>query len=214
MAGMVGRRNGAVIKVSQIWGIIIYPLILIVLFYGWIYGGLGTLKTAAIAFAQTHLSSGYSSPYAIHFCSGPWFKYLLDFLLLTPIVTLFFVGYAGYLCIQRKVWDFNKMYFLLYFIYVYAVLSCLPHSKVVRYVVNLEMVMALFAVLMLEEVLKSLEAPKRQFFMFFFAFGIFMLNWFSFVDLFYYSSLLDPITFYLMGLRHFIPESINISQFY
>ena len=55
------------------------------------------------------------------------------------------------------------MYFLLYFVYVYRVLSCLAHSKVVRYVVNLEMVMALFAVLMLMEVFKGPEVEKAIF---------------------------------------------------
>ena len=205
MAGIVGRRNGAVIKKPQILGIILFPLFLIVLFYGWIYGGAGFFKTAIVTFAKTHLASDYPNPYAINYCSGPWFRYLLDFLLLTPIVTLLFVGYVGYLCIERKVLDFKKVYFLVYFVYVYAILSSLPHSKVVRYVMNLEMVMALFAVLMLMEVLKSLKGPKKQILLFFSAFSIFMLNWFSFVDLFYHSYLLDPISVYLLFLRHFIP---------
>ena len=205
MAGIVGQRNGAVIKTPQILGIIFFPLILIVLFYGWIYGGVGFFKTAIIAFAKTHLASDYPNPYAINYCSGPWFRYLLDFLLLTPIVTLLFVGYVGYLCIETKAFDFKKMYFLVYFVYVYTILSSLPHSKVIRYVMNLEMVMALFAVLMLMEVFKTLKGQKKQIFLFFCAFGIFILNWFSFVDLYYHSFLLDPITAYLLELRHFIP---------
>jgi hypothetical protein len=204
-AGLIGRRTGSAIKISQILGIIVYPLVLIVLFYGWIYGGSGIFKTAVMTFGQTHLSPHYPNPYAIKYCSGPWFRYLLDFLLLTPIITLLFVGYTGYLCIERKALDFNKTYFLLYFVYVYGVLSCLAHSKVVRFVLNLEMVMALFAVFMLVEVLKGLKLVKKQFFVFFFAFGIFIFNWFSFVDLFYKPSLLDPISVYLLAFRHFIP---------
>jgi 4-amino-4-deoxy-L-arabinose transferase-like glycosyltransferase len=205
MAGILGRRQGAVINIPQILGIIICPLIFMVLFYGWIYGGVGPLKTAVMAIAKTHFSSGQSNPYAINYSSGPWFRYLLDFLLITPVVTLLFIGYTGYLCIQRKALDFNKTYFLLYFVYVYGVLSCLAHSKVVRFVVNLEMVMGLFAVLMLVEVVKGLHVRKKQFFVFYFAFGIFVYNWFSFMDLFYKPSLLDPISYHLLVLRHFIP---------
>jgi hypothetical protein len=72
-------------------------------------------------------------------------------------------------------------------------------------VVNLEMVMGLFAVLMLVEVVKGLHVRKKQFFVFYFAFGIFVYNWFSFMDLFYKPSLLDPISYHLLVLRHFIP---------
>ena len=63
--------------------------------------------------------------------------------------------------------------------------------------------MALFAVLMLVEVLKELDVRVKKFFMFFFAFGVFMYNWFSFVDLFLNTSLLDPISSYLLALRRY-----------
>ena len=205
MAGIIGRRKGAAIKTFQIWGIAICPLIFIFLFYGWVYGGLGPLKVAAMAIAKTHFSSHYPNPYAIDYCSGPWFKYVLDFLLLTPFITLLFIGYAGYLCVHRMALDFKKMYFMLYFIYVYGILSSLAHSKDVRFVVNLEMVMGLFAVLMLVEVLKGLDDQKRQRWLVYAAVGIFLYNWSSFVHLFYNVSLVDPISYNLLVLRYFIP---------
>ena len=205
MAGIIGRRKGATIKTFQIWGILICPLIFIFLFYGWVYGGLGPLRAAVIAIAKTHFSSHYPNPYAIYYCSGPWFKYVLDFLLLTPIVTLLFIGYAGYLCVHRMALDFKKTYFMLYFVYVYGILSSLPHTKVGRFVVNLEMVMGLFAVLMLVEVSKRLDDRKRQRWLVYSAVGIFLYNCVSFVNLFYNVSLLDPISHHLLVLRHFIP---------
>ena len=205
LAGIIGRRKGAVIKTFQIWGVVICPLVFIFLFYGWVYGGLGPLKAAAMAIAKTHFSSNYPNPYAIYYCSGPWFKYLLDFLLLTPIVTLLFIGYAGYLCVHRTALDFKKTYFMLYFVYVYGVLSSLAHTKVVRFVVNLEMVMGLFAVLMLVEVLKGLGDQKRKRWLVYAAVGIFLYNWLTFVGLFYKGSLLDPISRHLLVFRHFIP---------
>jgi len=205
MAGIVGRRHGAAISVPQIFGIMIYPIAFLVLFYGWIYGGVGVFKSAFMAIAKTHFAHDHASRYAVDYCSGPWFRYLLDFLLITPIVTLLFIGYTGYLCVQRKALDFIKTYLLLYFVYVYGVLSSLAHSKVVRYVVNLEMVMALFAVLMLMELFNGLDLSRKKFFVFFVAFEIFIFNWFSFVDLFYKNSLLDPISSYLLSARHFIP---------
>jgi hypothetical protein len=94
---------------------------------------------------------------------------------------------------------------MLYFVYVYGVLSSLAHTKVVRFVVNLEMVMGLFAVLMLVEVLKGLGDQKRQRWLVYAAVGIFLYNWLTFVNLFYKGSLLDPISRHLLVFRHFIP---------
>ncbi len=205
MAGLLGRRNGADITMAQIAGIVIYPMLFIVLFWGMICGGMGGLLAAVMAIAKTHLSSHYQNSYAINYCSGPWFRYLLDFLLITPITTLLFIGYLGYFAIQRKALDFIRSYFLLYFIFTYTLLSSLAHSKVVRFVVNLEMVMALFAVLMLKEIFKGCDERKMRIFLFYSALAIFMYNWSSFVELFYRPSLLDPITVYLLMARQFIP---------
>ena len=65
VAGFSGLSRGAVISFSKIVGIVICPLIFILVFYGWIYGGLGVLKTAALAIFKTHLSSHYLNSYAI-----------------------------------------------------------------------------------------------------------------------------------------------------
>jgi 4-amino-4-deoxy-L-arabinose transferase-like glycosyltransferase len=204
-AGILGRRQGAVIRVSQIWGTVICPLVCVFLFYAWLYGGWGVLKTAFMAIAKTHLSSDNTSAYAINYCSGPWFKYLVDFLLVTPVETVLFIGYVGCLCIDREILDLKKVYFLSYFVYVYGVLNMLSHTKVVRYVVNLEMVMAVFAILMLAEIFKRMGGKKGRHFLFIACLGIFLYNLFSFYDVFYKSSLLDPISHHLLVNRHFIP---------
>ena len=205
IAGIVGRCHGAAINSFQIVGIIIFPLVFLVLFYGWIYGGADALRVAVMTIVKAHFSSHYPNPYAVNYCSGPWFKYLLDFFLLTPIETLLFIGYLGYLFVQRNIIDFTRAYFIAYFFYIYVVLNCLTYKGVVRFVVNLEMVIALFAVLMLKELFKSPDGYNKRCLLILSAIAIFAYNWFSFMRLFYEPSLLDPISYNLLELRHFIP---------
>jgi len=200
-SGLENKAEG--VARARIWGILIWPVVILLPLYVWIYGGWGNVTRAVVAIFNTHLSST-ASLYAIYFSSGPWFRYLLDFLLITPIVLLLFIGYTGYLCVQRTALDDLRMYFLSYFIYVYGVLSCLSHSKVVRFVVNLEMVMALFAVLMLREIFKSANDKGRSWLLYA-AVGVFLYNWASFLNLFYGPVLLDPISRHLLVFRHFIP---------
>ncbi len=205
LAGWMGKRNGSAVNAFQIWGVFIFPAVFIFLFYGWIFGGAGFFQAAISAISKTHFSSNYPNAYAIDYCSGPWFRYLVDFLLLIPLETLLFIAYAGYLCTQKGALDFKRKYLLAYFVYVYGALSFLAHSKVVRFVVNLEMVIALFAVLMMIELSKGSGEQKRRIFLFYGCFGIFLYNWFSFMDLIYKPTLLDPISYYLLVFRHFIP---------
>jgi len=67
------------------------------------------------------------------------------------------------------------------------------------------MVMALFAVLMLSDLFKNMgNGNGRR--LVYVSIGIFVYNWFSFINLFYKTALLDPISYYLLLNRHFIPR--------
>jgi len=205
IAGIIGQRNGAMIKNYQIGGIVIFPLISLSIFYAWIYGGFGVFQAAILGITKTHFISNYPNPYAFNYCSGPWFRYLLDFLLLIPIELLLFIGYTGYLCVNRKALDLKRTYLVLYFVYVYSVLNSLAHSKVIRFVASLEMVIALFAVLMLVELFKGLKDNKGRVILIYCSFSILISNWSCFMNIVYKTALLDPISFSLLMYRHFFP---------
>jgi 4-amino-4-deoxy-L-arabinose transferase-like glycosyltransferase len=197
LISFVANRQGYSISMKQLYGIIILPILLTMLAYIFMYGGISGLNEILASIFSTHLQNTHSNPYAIKYSSGPWFRYLVDFMLLTPIITLLFLAYVG-MHLQKKDKCFYKTYALLFFAFIAGVLSCLPHSKVVRFVASLEMVMALCAAWALNELLKGR--------MLFYAVSlIVMYNWISFFNIFYKPALLDPISYHLFTLRHFAP---------
>ena len=205
LAGAWGRFKGRPIKVWQILGIIFIPVFVVLFFDAGVLGGLEPLRLAATGGFKTHFYI-QPSPYAAYFCSGPWFRYVMDFLLLTPLVTILFIGYCFVFVCERGAGDWKQKYFLGYFVFIYAVMSSLMHSKVVRVVVNLEMVMALFAVFMLMRLSARYPLERRKTWLLYTAFAVFLFNMEGFLRLFYFSGLLDPISYHLLALRGFIPS--------
>ena len=203
--GAAAQKRGMAINGFQIGGIFLFPLIMLALFYGWLYGGVGPLIALVEKYIKSLFITSGLDVYGVSFCSGPWYRYLLDFLLLTPFVTILFIGYLGYLIVHRSSWDFKKLYLVCYFIYVYLITNVVAHGKIVRHIINLEMVMALFAALMLREVFKSVNVNKYQHLLFVSVMGIFIYNLISFSELWYTPSLLDPVSCHLLVLRHLIP---------
>lgn len=197
----IGRRYYKLeITNAQIVGIVIWPVLVVGFIYTLIFKG--NLIAVIGALIQTHLY--VVNPYALNYSSGPWYRYLVDFILLSPITTLLFLGYAFHLIAQRLK-DWKKAYFFAYFFITYIVLNFLSHSKVVRFVINLDMVISLFAVLMLWELSTIFKERFRERFIIYLAIFIATLNFKSFLDIFYLSGLLDPISAHLLMLRGFIP---------
>jgi hypothetical protein len=155
---------------------------------------------------KAYFGPNHANLYAVYFDSGPWFRYVLDFLLLNPVATLLAIAYAGYLAARRDLLTRPISYFLLYFGFVYAFFSAFPHRKIVRFVVNLEMVLALFAVLMLIELFKPQESRKRQRIFILALIGLAVINWRGFFQLFYMPGMIDPVSYNLLVLRDFVPH--------
>jgi 4-amino-4-deoxy-L-arabinose transferase-like glycosyltransferase len=205
LAGAWFKRKGTAIRWSEILGIMFWPLLIVTVFYSWILSGGPAPYEIVSGIFKTHFAGGHPNPYAIDYSSGPWFRYILDFLLLTPVTLLLMIGYLGFLVARRDQLTLKIKYLLAYFIFVYTALNALPHSKVVRFVVNLDMVLNLFAVLMLIELFKPQDSLRRQEIFFGAVIGIIVLNWCIFSQLFYQSNLLDPISYHLLRYRHLIP---------
>ena len=121
-------------------------------------------------------------------------------------MTLLFIGYCFVLICERGAGDWKQKYFLGYFVFIYAMMSSLAYSKVVRVMVNLEMVMALFAVFMLMRLSARYPLERRKIWFLYTVFAVFLFNIEGFLRLFYFSGLLDPISYHLLALRGFIPS--------
>ncbi len=119
-------------------------------------GGLGNFSSLVDFTLGVHLSGSPSPGVTSYsqFATGPWFKYLLDFLLVSPWATVLCLGYIFHLLAVRKMGPLHA-YGLLYFILVYGLLSCLKSTKIVRFGMSLDIVLYLFAVLALLQLLRS-----------------------------------------------------------
>ncbi len=100
-------------NIALLW-LVIGSIFYIVLFIG----GFGNFINLAKAVISAHFGGVKFSPYAVLFCTGPWYRFIIDYLLLAPITTLLFIGYFVNVLVLRK-WEWRIVYFLLYFIVIF-----------------------------------------------------------------------------------------------
>jgi len=187
-------------------GIILIPAVIIGVAYIFLFGGIsvsiGLFKTLFITHADP---AKQISPYALAFCSGPWFRYLIDFVVLSPLTMLLFIAYTGYRIMAKNI-DWQFAYFLGYFLLIYAFFSCLKESKVVRFVISLDMVITLFAALGLWEFFRFKRAEMRVHFVLVSAVAIFFINYLNFIETFYVRDVYDPVTYNLLSVQKMVPR--------
>jgi hypothetical protein len=143
------------------------------------------------------------NPYVAKYCAGPWYRYLMDFLLLSPLTLILFLGYIFYYVMKAKN-DFNTNYLLIYFVSSYVLM--LPLQKNIRYVINLEMVVAIFSAVMIHELVRRYALDSwREWLMVAAVVLIFFVDYSSFNHIFVMGNLLDPVTVRLLSHRGIIP---------
>jgi len=190
------------VKLICLGGIFLWPVIIVLTAFLLTLGGPAQFLQAIQGILLTHFNSPLSNPYNL-FSTGPWYRYIVDFLLLSPVTTLLFIGYAFYLVAIRSN-DWKKIYFLLYFILVYGFSNLLQYSKVIRFVMNLDMVICLFSVLALYELFGGQNQGKGEKYLRISCLIIFFINFYTFLTMFYIGGLYDPISYHLLALRKFI----------
>jgi 4-amino-4-deoxy-L-arabinose transferase-like glycosyltransferase len=139
------------------------------------------------------------SPYAVFFGSGPWFKYIVDYLLLSPFTTLMAIGYFGYRLLARR-FEWKIVYFSVFFLVFFLLLSNVKFTKDVRYVMIFEMVFYLFSIFFLFNVTKGKQKYVLNIIIL-----ICFINYFNFIKLFYVNNIYDPVSYHLLWSKEFIP---------
>lgn len=86
------------------------------------------------------------SPYSALWGQGPWYRYLADFLILSPYVFLLAAAYLGIVCVSKQT-DMRVLLILMLAIYLLLAYSFL--SKNVRYCLLLDVPIRFFAASML-----------------------------------------------------------------
>jgi 4-amino-4-deoxy-L-arabinose transferase-like glycosyltransferase len=169
----------------------------------WAAGGLAPLlETTRIV-----LSSPATNPYAVSFGSGPWFRYAVDFVCLSPCTTLLAVGYLGILALKVKSGEYDRRLVFMALLVISLVIEYSFFTKNLRYAVLFELPLRIMAVFMLGELLKSASARRTAILV---GLAVALLCWIDYraFDLYWVKNPgYDPLTAVLAGIRGMIPGS-------
>jgi 4-amino-4-deoxy-L-arabinose transferase-like glycosyltransferase len=148
------------------------------------------------------LNSPAANPYAVLYGGGPWFRYLLDWMLLSPVTTLLGIGYIFSLAIRREK-DELSGYWLLVLVLGLALLSLF--TKNARYLIFLETPIRLFAFFMLRDACRGLFKRHSSPALFLAVAFICVYDYSSFTGLFLGCGIYDPVSLNLLRARSIIP---------
>lgn len=197
-------RQPPFISWKYLFGITVIPIALAGLLTFIFLGGIKNTIYAVETISQILLKSGTYNLYIKMFCSGPWYRYLIDFLILNPIITLLFVGYS-FKVLDKKSPDLRIFYLLSYFVYIYTFLCLLQQNKNARFAITLESIMCLFSAIFIYQLFDSSEKKAQYLRIFVVSFGVCCLNLYTFLEIFHRQNLVDPITFSLLKIKSIIP---------
>lgn len=170
-------------------------------------GDLGTL----VKLAGIILASPSSNEYAIAFGQGPWYRYLVDLLLLAPWSTLLgLAGLVGFLVASArgKRGDLDPALGLLAVVIVAQLFAYSFFTKNVRYVALIELPLRVFSVYALWHLSQRLLGGRGRLALAACATAVALLCWSdyaSFRSIFVDAGVYDPMSASLLSLRGFLP---------
>ncbi|HAW49739.1 TPA: hypothetical protein DCX16_02155 [bacterium] len=181
------------VKLIHFFSAAIFPVIIVIavlalLSFGQFYEALKT-------FVRSTLHS--SNKYLILFCSGPWFRYLIDWLILSPLNLIFSIGFVFYYFCSKNM---NKCigYFIVIFIGFLFIYGIWPY-KIVRFTIMLETCIRLFSIFMLRELF------RKKVFMYGIIISIVLFDCCNFKYLFVEKGIYDPVSTWLLKAKCIIP---------
>ncbi|MFH1457880.1 MAG: glycosyltransferase family 39 protein [Candidatus Omnitrophota bacterium] len=175
----------------------VFPFLIVGLIYISVGGLTNTLQTIRII-----LHSPKTNPYPIAFGQGPWFRYIVDYMLFSPWVLLCSVGFIFSYFVSDRRQDLQA-YFL-----VMAIMSLVLFNfftKNIRYVMVLDIPMRLFTVLMLKEIVFKRVSRHATAVLALLVLGIALSDYLNFYDLFLKQGIYDPVSYVLLKSKRFIP---------
>jgi hypothetical protein len=157
-------------------------------------GDVGT----AIVNVRATFTQAAENTYVVRFGSGPWYRYVVDFLLLSPWTTLLYVTWLGMLAATRRTDPRLLSWTLLPILYLVA-LS--PTARFVRWAMPLDVPIRLGTMLVIARILRERAAVAQVAVL-----GVLMLvDVRSFLNLFVTANIYDPTSVLLLWWRGFLP---------
>ena len=186
------------IRIIDFLSITLLPFIPVGAIYFLAAGGTSSI----IATFKIIMNSPHFNEYAILYGSGPWFRYLIDFILLSPWTCILAIGFILYYVTVSK-WQEEVLYLILLFISLVLLFVFL--TKNVRYLIILDMPIRLFSVLMLNELTQRLFKDKAYLIIIVIVIIISIFDYSNFNYLFVRQGIYDPSSTLLLQTRHIIP---------
>lgn len=190
------------IRWSYFFGLVIIPTLLSSLTFILFLGAdnfIGLIKFIS----GVHFPKVVASTYSFY-NTGPWFKFIIDFLLLSPITTLLFIGYFFYILSLRK-FEWKQVYFAAFFVVIFAISSSMKYTKIIRFVSILEISVCLFSVFALYELFRQKDLRFQTYCVIFFTALICFVNYNTFNFLFLRMGIYDPFSNLLLYFRKIVP---------
>ncbi|MFH1413856.1 MAG: glycosyltransferase family 39 protein [Candidatus Omnitrophota bacterium] len=185
---------------STLLYIFIYPAISVTLVYLLAAGDLSKIWEIS----EVVSSTVKINVYAILFGSGPWFRYIIDYMLLSCLTTILALGYLFYLLKDMKKNDIRETYFFIVLLALFV--SYNFFTKNIRYVIVFDLPIRLFSILMLYRLIPERIKPNLKLIILGTAVSLICItDIISFKKLFVLSGIYDPVTFLLLKSREMIP---------
>lgn len=181
-----------ILSIAGLVGAVVYVI------YYFAAGDMG--KALAIPLLVT--SYVKSNSYALAYGSGPWFRYIIDYLLLSPWVMVLAVGYLFTYLISDK-YDENISYLICFFLVSYSMFIFI--TKNVRYVMFLDMLIRLFAVFMLEKFTQRWHKINIPHACVVAVLLIAFMDYLCFGNFFIKQGIYDPMSAFLLKAEYIIP---------
>jgi 4-amino-4-deoxy-L-arabinose transferase-like glycosyltransferase len=155
------------------------------------------------------LESPATNDYAIRYGSGPWFRYVVDFMCLSPCTTLLAIAFLGLLLVRVRNGNYDRRLVFLALIAVCMIFEYSFFTKNLRYTVLLELPIRVFSVCLVCELCRA-KTPSRTWLLA----GIVVaflcwVDWQAFELYWVRYRGYDPVTYLLLGMRHMIPYPVR-----
>ncbi len=151
------------------------------------------------------LSSPATNAYAIKYGDGPWFRPVIDFLLLSPGPTMLAIAGLGLVLVRWRAEEYDRTSVLLAFVAALFVFELSFFTKNIRYAVALELPLRLFAIVFLAEIAGGLRTTRSVVVAFAAVAALCVLDVRTFDAMWVKARLYDPVTAWLAFLRHLVP---------
>ncbi len=184
-------------EILKSWVIMyIVPVMALIIIYQFLFGDI-TGPFRALFFS----SSVKCNNYVINFQSGPWFRYLIDFILISPWVAILGFYYTVNAFVNRKKpWELSMALFVISTIFIFSFFS-----KNIRYISILDYPLRIFTALTLLSI--TILDRKNVLFLIVLSVAIFIsfFDLINFFRLFVWGGIYDPVSFRFLLFWKLIP---------